>query len=108
MVAGMGPSPAHDGQATGMTPKVTTRPSRVSMVPCSVRGEPLEETRQSPSKRKMFRGQARGGCGPWSPTCRIPVFLGTSGLSFAREDSGLFPKVKVPSGPGESKTGDRN
>lgn len=45
VVTEIGPNPANTGLAMGMTPKVMTPPSHVPIVPCLLRGEPLEATR---------------------------------------------------------------
>lgn len=100
MVAEMGPSPAHDGQATGMTPKVTTRPSRVSMVPCSVRGEPLEETRQPSEQTEDVQGPGQGRVWAVEPNLQDPSLLGHFWVEFCKGGLWPFPEGEGPFGSG--------
>lgn len=99
MVAEMGPSPAHAGQATGMTPKVTTWPSRVSMVPCSVRGEPLEATRQPSEQTEGVPGPGQGRAWAVEPTLQDPSLLGHFWVEFCQ--GGLLA-TPTPHGSGTS------
>lgn len=91
MVAEMGPNPASAGQARGMTPKVMTPPSRVS-VPCC---EPLEATGQPSEQTQDVPG---GGRGPWSPSLQDPILLGRIRVEFCQ--GGLLASPPTPPPPG--------